>query len=117
MPQPSVRRADLLSRVGTLLSTGFNSRVPQHVIQRLLCDASPEMTNFHAHLHDTTIRAELERYCQTRVDIDGKLLGFDPRPPGTPNGSSTGCPGPLTPSPTAIAAARRSKTARTPTPA
>jgi hypothetical protein len=22
--------------------------------------------------------AEFERYCQTRVDIDGKLLGFDP---------------------------------------
>jgi hypothetical protein len=40
--------------------------------------ASPEMTNFYAHLHDTTIRAEFERYCQTRVDIEGKLLGFDP---------------------------------------
>jgi hypothetical protein len=36
------------------------------------------MTNFCAHLHDTTIRAEFERYCQTRVDIDGKLPGFDP---------------------------------------
>ena len=48
------------------------------MIQRLLCHASPEMTNFYAHLHDTTIRAEFERYCQTRVDIEGKLLGFDP---------------------------------------
>lgn len=56
----------------------INSGVPQHVIQRLLCHASPEMTNFYAHLHDTTIRAEFERYCQTRVDIDGRLLGFDP---------------------------------------
>jgi len=56
----------------------INSGVPQHVIQRLLCHASPEMTNFYAHLHDSTIRAEFERYCQTRVDIDGKLLGFDP---------------------------------------
>ena len=56
----------------------INSGVPQHVIQRLLCHASPEMTNFYAHLHDTTIRAEFERYCQTRVDIDGKLLAFDP---------------------------------------
>jgi hypothetical protein len=52
--------------------------VPQHVIQRLLCHASPEMTNFYAHLHDTTIRAEFERYCQIRVNIEGKLLGFDP---------------------------------------
>jgi len=56
----------------------INSGVPQHVIQRLLCHASPEMTNFYAHLHDSTIRAEFERYCQTRVGIDGKLLGFDP---------------------------------------
>lgn len=56
----------------------INSGVPQHVIQRLMCHASPEMTNFYAHLHDTTIRAEFERYCQTRVDIEGKLLGFDP---------------------------------------
>jgi integrase len=56
----------------------INSGVPQHVIQRLLCHASPEMTGFYAHLHDTTIRAEFERYCQTRVDIEGRLLGFDP---------------------------------------
>jgi integrase/recombinase XerD len=34
-----------------------NSGVPQHVIQRLLCHASPQTTNFYAHLHDTTIRA------------------------------------------------------------
>jgi hypothetical protein len=59
-------------------SLPVNSGVPQHVIQRLLCHASPEMTNFYAHLHDTTIRAEFERYCQTRVNIEGKLLGFDP---------------------------------------
>jgi integrase len=57
----------------------INSGVPQHVIQRLLCHASPEMTTFYAQLHDTTIRAEFERYCQTRVDIDGRLLGFDPQ--------------------------------------
>ncbi len=48
------------------------------MIQRQLCHASPEMTNFYAHLYDTTIRAESERYCQTWVDIEGKLLGFDP---------------------------------------
>jgi hypothetical protein len=56
----------------------INSGVPQHVIQRLLCHASPEMTTFYAQLHDSTIRAEFERYCQTRVDIEGRLLGFDP---------------------------------------
>ena len=47
-------------------------------IAALLKHAGPEMTNFYAHLHDTTIRTEFERYCQTRVDIEGRLLGFDP---------------------------------------
>ncbi len=36
------------------------------------------MTAVYARLHDTTIRAEFERYCQTRVDVQGRLLGFDP---------------------------------------
>ena len=49
------------------------------MIQRLLGHASPEMTAVYAHLHDTTIRAEFERYCQTRVDVQGRLLGFDPQ--------------------------------------
>jgi hypothetical protein len=40
--------------------------------------ASPRMTDVYAHLHDATLRAEFERYCQTRVDIDGRLVGFDP---------------------------------------
>ena len=56
----------------------INSGVPQHVIQRLLAHASPEMTAVYAHMHDTTIRAEFERYCQTRVDVEGRRLGFDP---------------------------------------
>jgi integrase len=57
----------------------INSGVPQHVIQRLLTHASPEMTAVYARLHDTTIRAEFERYCQTRVDVEGRRLGFDPQ--------------------------------------
>lgn len=56
----------------------INAGVPQHVIQRLLCHASPAMTAVYARLHDSTIRAEFERYCQTRVDVEGRLLGFDP---------------------------------------
>ena len=31
------------------------------------------------HLHDSTIRAEFERYCLSRVDVQGRLLGFDPQ--------------------------------------
>ena len=57
----------------------INSGVPEHVIQRLLGHASPAMTAAYAHMHDTTIRAEFERYCQTRVDVEGRLLGFDPQ--------------------------------------
>ncbi len=56
----------------------INSGVPQHVIQRLLTHASPEMTAVYAHMHDNTIRDEFERYCQTRVDVEGRRLGFDP---------------------------------------
>ena len=33
MPQPSVRRAGLLSMVGTLLSTSFMSGLPPHIAQ------------------------------------------------------------------------------------
>lgn len=57
----------------------INSGVPQHVIQRLLTHASPAMTAVYAQLHDSTIRAEFERYCQTRVDVEGRRLGFDPQ--------------------------------------
>lgn len=57
----------------------INAGVPQHVIQRLLTHASAEMTAVYAHLHDTTIRTEFERYCQTRVDVEGSRLGFDPQ--------------------------------------
>ena len=49
------------------------------MIQRLLTHASAEMTAVYAHLHDTTIRTEFERYCQTRVDVEGSRVGFDPQ--------------------------------------
>lgn len=63
----------------TLGTRLINAGVPQHVVQRLLGHASPAMTAVYAQLHDTTIRAEFERYCQTRVDVEGRLLGFDPQ--------------------------------------
>ena len=63
----------------TLGTRLINSGVPQHVIQRLLGHASPAMTAVYAQLHDATIRVEFERYCLTRVDVEGRLLGFDPQ--------------------------------------
>ncbi len=62
----------------TLGTRLVNQGVPQHIIQRLLGHASPEMTAVYARLHDATVRKEFERYCQSRVDIEGRLLGFDP---------------------------------------
>ena len=56
----------------------INKGVPQHVIQRLLGHASPEMTSVYASLHDTTLRQEMERYWKDRIDVEGRLLGFDP---------------------------------------
>ena len=62
----------------TLGTRLINQGVPQHVIQRLLGHASPAMTGLYAQLHDATLRQEFERYCRSRVDVEGRLLGFDP---------------------------------------
>jgi len=59
----------------------INIGVPQPVVQRLLGHASPLMTNVYAHLLDSTLREQLQRYWATRVDIQGRLLGFDPASP------------------------------------
>jgi integrase len=65
----------------TLGTRLINSDVPQHVVQRVLGHASPEMTGVYAQLHDTTIREAFERYQATRVDITGRVLDFDPASP------------------------------------
>ena len=59
----------------------INNGVPQPVVQRLLGHASPLMTDIYAHLHDSTLREQLQRYWATRVDFVGRLLGFDPSAP------------------------------------
>ncbi|HXR21840.1 MAG TPA: tyrosine-type recombinase/integrase [Acidimicrobiales bacterium] len=59
----------------------INKGVPLPVVQRLLGHATPQMTNVYAHLHDTTVREELEHYWASRVDVEGRLLGFDPGAP------------------------------------
>ena len=62
----------------TLGTRLINNGVPQHVVQRLLGHASPLMTGVYARLHDSTVREHFESFCATRVDINGKLLPFDP---------------------------------------
>lgn len=52
----------------------INSGVPQHVVQRYLGHASPEMTDVYAKLHDATLRAEFDRYIHGRVGITGEAV-------------------------------------------
>ena len=61
--------------VGTRM---INQGVPQHVIQKILGHASPQMTARYAHIHDTTVRTAFDDYQQRRVDIHGQRLAFDP---------------------------------------
>ncbi len=61
----------------TLGTRMINQGVPQHVVQKLLGHASPEMTATYAHLHDSTVREAFEAYCAARVNIAGELLPYD----------------------------------------
>ncbi len=62
----------------TLGSRLINQGVPQHVIQRLLGHASPQMTARYATLHDTTVRRAFDQYCQQRVNVSGERIVYDP---------------------------------------
>ncbi len=50
--------------VGTRM---INNGVPQYIVQRYLGHESPEMTMTYAHIHDETLRKEIEKYHETRV--------------------------------------------------
>jgi integrase len=65
----------------TLGTRLINDGVPQHVVQKLLGHASPQMTARYATIHDTTVRAAFDDYQRRRVDIHGTRLGFDPDAP------------------------------------
>ena len=65
----------------TLGTRLINTGVPQHVIQRLLGHASPQMTARYATLHDTTVRAAFDQYCQQRVNPADKRIAYDPDAP------------------------------------
>jgi len=65
----------------TLGTRLINSGVPQHVVQKLLGHASPNMTGHYARVHDTTIREAFDCYQSKRVDITGDRIGYDPDAP------------------------------------
>ncbi len=45
----------------------INAGVPQHIVQKRLGHASPEMTAVYAHIHDKTMRKEMEQFWDGRV--------------------------------------------------
>ncbi|NJO95575.1 MAG: tyrosine-type recombinase/integrase [Pleurocapsa sp. CRU_1_2] len=45
----------------------INAGVPQHIVQKRLGHASPEMTSVYAHIHDKTMRKEMEEFWDGRV--------------------------------------------------
>lgn len=65
----------------TLGTRLINAGVPQHVVQKMLGHASPQMTARYATIHDATVRAAFDDYQQRRVDVHGHHLPFDPEAP------------------------------------
>ncbi len=65
----------------TLGTRLINAGVPQHVVQKMLGHASPQMTARYATIHDATVRAAFDGYQQRRVDVHGRLLAVRPRQP------------------------------------
>jgi integrase len=65
----------------TLGTRMINQGVPQHIVQKMLGHASPQMTARYATIHDTTVRAAFDDYQRRRVDIRGERLDFDPAAP------------------------------------
>lgn len=58
--------------VGTRM---INNGVPQHIVQRYLGHASPEMTAVYAYIHDETLKQEIAKFIDTKVvNINGEVI-------------------------------------------
>ena len=61
--------------VGTRM---INNGVPPHIVQRYLGHESPDMTMRYAHIHDETLRKEVEKYHESRVfNITGETVELE----------------------------------------
>ena len=61
--------------VGTRM---INNGVPQHIIQRYLGHESPTMTSVYAHIHDETLRKEIEKFHEsTVVNFQGQTVELE----------------------------------------
>jgi len=58
----------------TVATRMINSGVPQHIVQRYLGHATPEMTAVYAHIHDQTMKEEYAKYRGKVVDVTGKVV-------------------------------------------
>lgn len=53
----------------------INKGVPQHIVQKRLGHMSPEMTMHYAHIHDETMKREMEKFWDGKVvDIRGEVV-------------------------------------------
>jgi integrase/recombinase XerD len=58
--------------VGTRM---INNDVPQHIVQRYLGHSTPHMTSTYAHIHDATLRKQIDKYLDTKVvNINGEVI-------------------------------------------
>ena len=56
----------------------INDGVPAHIVQRYLGHDSPTMTQNYAHIHDQTLRKEIEKYHESRVvNFQGETAELD----------------------------------------
>jgi integrase/recombinase XerD len=61
--------------VGTSM---INNGVPQHIVQRYLGHESPEMTMIYAHIHDETLRKEIEKYHELKIiNFQGETIELE----------------------------------------
>lgn len=62
----------------TVGTTMINRGVPHHIVQRYLGHESPTMTMRYAHIHDETLRKEIEKYHNHRVvDFQGETIELE----------------------------------------
>lgn len=57
--------------VGTRM---INNGVPQHIVQRYLGHSCPRMTAVYAHIHDETLKKEIEQFHGKVVNIAGEVI-------------------------------------------
>jgi integrase/recombinase XerD len=61
--------------VGTRM---INAGVPQHIVQKYLGHECPQMTMRYAHIHDVTLRKEIEKYHEsTPVNFQGEAVELE----------------------------------------